>query len=113
LNVEFFTEVPTPEMSERVRRELGVELPLVETWQTLWEASGLQDRVVRTHQIEARREIRGRLRWIGARWALAAFGRLLRLYLTRPAARQSLKAQFGSSAGSLNTMRYGVFVGRK
>jgi hypothetical protein len=44
---------------------------------------------------------------------LKAFGRLLRLYLTEPAARQSLKAQFGSSADSLNTLRYGIFVGRK
>jgi arsenite methyltransferase len=113
LNESLFTEAPTPEVSELVRRELGVDIPLIGTWQTLWAASGLQDRVVRTHQIDARREIRGRLQWIGARWALKAFGRLLRLYLTQPAARQSLKAQFGSSAGSLNTMRYGIFVGRK
>jgi ubiquinone/menaquinone biosynthesis C-methylase UbiE len=113
LNESFFTEAPTLEVSEMVRRELSVDLPMLETWQTLWEASGLQDRVVRIHQIDARQEIRGRLQWIGARWALKAFGRLLRLYLTQSTARQSLKAQFGSSAGSLNTMRYGIFVGRK
>jgi hypothetical protein len=35
------------------------------------------------------------------------------LYLTQSAARRSLKAQFGSNAGSLNTMGYGIFVGRK
>ena len=113
LNESFFTEAPTLEVSEMVRRELSVDLPMLETWQTLWEASGLQDRVVRIHQIDARQEIRSRLQWIGARWALKAFGRLLRLYLTQSTARQSLKAQFGSSAGSLNTMRYGIFVGRK
>ena len=113
LNESLFTEAPTPELSEMVRRELGVDIPLIGTWQLLWEASGLQDRVVRIHQIDARQEIRGRLQWIGARWALKAFGRLLRLYLTQPAARQSLKAQFGSSAGSLNTTRYGIFAGRK
>jgi ubiquinone/menaquinone biosynthesis C-methylase UbiE len=113
LNESFFTEAPSPELREMVCRELGVDLPLAETWQTLWETSGLQDRVVRIHQIDARREIRGRLQWIGPRWVLKAFGRLLRLYLTEPAARQSLKAQFGSSADSLNTLRYGIFVGRK
>ena len=64
-------------------------------------------RGVKLHQIDARQEIRDRLQWIGARWALKAFGRLFRLYLTQPAARQSLKAQFGSSAGSLNTMGMG------
>ena len=113
LNESLFTEAPTPEVSELARRELGVDIPLIGTWQTLWAASGLQDRVVKIHQIDTRQEIRGRLQWIGARWALKAFGRLLRLYLTQPAARKSLKAQFGSSAGSLNTMRYGIFVGRK
>jgi arsenite methyltransferase len=113
LNESFFTEAPTPEVGEIVRRELGVDIPVVQTWQTLWQASGLQDRVVRFHPIDARREIRGRLQWIGARWALKAFGRLFVLYLTQPAARQSLKAQFGSSAGSLKTMGYGIFAGRK
>jgi ubiquinone/menaquinone biosynthesis C-methylase UbiE len=113
LNESFFTVAPTPKVSEIVRRELGVDIPLVQTWQALWEASGLHDRVVNLHQINARHEIQDRLRWIGARWTLQAFGRLLHLYLTQPAARQSLKAQFGSSAGSLRTMGYGIFVGRK
>jgi len=113
LNESFFTNLPAPEVSATVRRELGVDLPLLEAWQTLWAASGLQERAVRLHQIEPRQEIRDRLQWIGARWVLKAFGRLLRLYLTEPAARQSLKAQFGSSAGSWETMGYGLFVGKK
>ena len=113
LNESFFTVAPTPEVDEIVRRELGADIPLVQTWQTLWEASGLHDRVVNLHQINAHHEIQDRLRWIGARWILAALGRLLHLYLTQPAARQSLKAQFGSTAGSLNMMGYGIFVGRK
>jgi len=113
LNESFFTVPPTAATSAIVRRELGVDIPLVQTWQTLWEASGLHDRAVNLHRINARHEIRDRLQWIGARWTLQAFGRLFHLYFTQPAARQSLKAQFGSSAGSLNTMGYGIFVGRK
>ena len=113
LNESFFTVAPTHEVGEIVRRELGADIPLVQTWQTLWDASGLHDRVVNLYRVDARHEIRDRLQWIGARWTLAAFGRLFRLYLTQPVARQSLKAQFGSSAGSLNTMGYGIFVGRK
>jgi ubiquinone/menaquinone biosynthesis C-methylase UbiE len=113
LNESFFTVAPMPEVSEIVRRELGVDIPLVQTWQALWGASGLHDRAVNLHRINARHEIQDRLQWIGAWWTLKAFGRLFRLYLTQPAARQSLKAQFGSSAGSLNTMGYGIFVGRK
>jgi arsenite methyltransferase len=113
LNESFFTVPPTAATSEIVRRELGVDIPLVQTWQALWDVSGLHNRVVNLHRIKARHEIRDRLQWIGARWTLEAFGRLFRLYLTQPAARQSLKAQFGSSAGSLSTMGYGIFVGRK
>ncbi len=113
LNESFFTVPPTSQTSEMVRRELGVDIPLIQTWHDLWETSGLRDRVVNLHRINARREIQDRLRWIGARWTLKAFGRLFRLYQTQPVARQSLKAQFGSSAGSLSTMGYGIFVGRK
>ena len=113
LNETFFTEVPTPEVGEIVRREMGVDIPMVQTWQALWEISGLQDRTIRLYQIDAHHEIRDRLQWIGARWALKAFGRLFRLYLTQPAARQSLKAQFGSSAAWFKTMGYGIFAGRK
>lgn len=113
LNESFFTVAPTHEVGEIVRRELGVDIPLIQTWQALWDASGLHDRVVRLHRINARHEIQDRLRWIGARWTLQAFGRLFRLYLTQPAARQSLKAQFDSGASSLKTMRYGIFVGQK
>ena len=113
LNESYFTVPPTPEVSAIVQGELGVNIPLVHTWQALWDASGLHDRVVNLHRINARREIQDRLRWIGARWTLEAFGRLFHLYLTQPAAGQSLKAQFGSSAGSLSTMGYGIFVGRK
>ena len=90
-NESFFTVPPTPQTSEIVRRELGVDIPLIQTWQTLWEASGLHDRVVNLHQIDARREIQDRLQWIGARWILQAFGRLFRLYLTQPAARRAIR----------------------
>ena len=113
LNESFITAAPTPEIDETVRSELGVDIPLVHTWQTLWEASGLRDRVVSLHPIDAHRETLDRLRWIGAWWVLKAFGRLIRLYLSQPKARQSLRAQFGSSAVWLTTMSYGIFVGRK
>ncbi len=113
LNESFFTVPPTAATSEIVRRELGVDIPLVQTWQTLWEASGLHDREVNLHRIKARHEVQDRLRWIGARWTLEAFGRLLHLYLTQPASRQSLKSQFGSSGVWFKTMGYGIFAGRK
>ena len=65
---------------------------------------GLRDRdQQRLHCQEARLSCRGH----------GYFGENVRLHLTQPAAGQSLKMQFGSSAGSLKTMGYGIFVGRK
>ncbi len=114
LNESFFTQEPPPELVKMMRRTCGgIDPPTLTTWQTLWDASGLQDRLTRTYSIDARREIRDRMQWIGARWALKAFARLFYLYLTRPDARSSIKEQFGSGAGSLKTMEYGLFVGRK
>jgi ubiquinone/menaquinone biosynthesis C-methylase UbiE len=114
LNESFFTQEPTPELAKMIRRTCGgIDFPTLTTWQTLWDASGLQDRLTRTYLIDARKEIRYRMQWIGARWALKAFARLFYLYLTRPDTRPSIKEQFGSGAGSLETMEYGLFVGRK
>jgi len=112
-NESYTNRTPTPEIAGMIRREFGVDLPLLAEWQSLWDASGLNDRTFNTHAIDARREVQGRMQWIGAGWVIRAFGRLFRLYLTRPEARQSLKAQFGSVSVSLADMGYAVFAGRK
>jgi hypothetical protein len=80
----------------------------------LWEASGLRDWTVSLRRVDTRLEIRDRLRWVGRRWALRGFGRMLRLFFTNPDLRQSIKKFLGGT--SLDTMQeigYGLFVGRK
>ena len=114
LNETYWIKEPSPEMVAQVRASVGTAIPTVAAWQPLWEESGLQDRVVRFHQIDARAEIRDRMQWVGRKWALRGFGRLFRLYLTNPAARQFIREMFG--APSLETMQqvgYGLFVGKK
>jgi arsenite methyltransferase len=113
LSESCWTEEPSPVLAALARRDLGAEVPTAMAWQALWAASGLKDRGVTIHQIDVRKEVRDRLRWIGARWALHAVGRLFHLYLTRPAARASIKAQFGTGLDSVETLAYGVFTGRK
>lgn len=113
LNESCWTEEPSPALVALVRRELGTEVPTVDQWKALWAACGLNDRIVTIHRVDARKEVRDRLRWIGARWAFLALGRLFRLYLTRPEARASIKAQFAAGADSLGSMAYGIFTGRK
>jgi ubiquinone/menaquinone biosynthesis C-methylase UbiE len=113
LNETFWTQEPTPETVERVKGAVGSAIPTIETWQSLWEVCGLHERVVRLYQIDGRQEIRGRLQWVGARWALQGFYRLFRLYLKNPAARQSLKEMFDAPLDMLQQMGYGLFAGRK
>jgi arsenite methyltransferase len=114
LNESFLTQALSPELMEMLGRTLGgIELPMLETWQALWEASGLQDRAMQTYSIDARQEVRDRIQWIGLHWSLEGFARLFYLYLTKPDVRASIREQYGSTSGVLEVMEYGLFVGRK
>ena len=114
LNETYWIEEPSPDMMAQVRASVGTTVPTVSVWQSLWEESGLQERVVRLHQIDARAEIRDRMQWVGRKWASRAFGRLFRLYLTDPAARRFLREMFGApSLETMHQMGYGLFVGKK
>jgi ubiquinone/menaquinone biosynthesis C-methylase UbiE len=114
LNEAFWIEEPSPETAVQVRAWVGPDIPTAATWQALWEESGLQDRVVKLCQIDPRKEVKDRIQWVGRWWAMRAFGRLLRLYVTRPEVRQSLREQFSAPTVELmQQMGYGLFVGRK
>ena len=114
LNESFWVKEPSPEIVARVHALVGTDIPTAATWQALWEESGLRDQVVRLRQIDARTEVKDRIQWVGWRWAVRAFGRLLRLYVTNPAVRQSLREQFGAPTMEvMQQMGYGLFVGRK
>jgi ubiquinone/menaquinone biosynthesis C-methylase UbiE len=113
LNEGLWIKPPPPEMVARVKEAIGPAIPTVETWQTLWEASGLQERVVRIYQTGARAEIKSRLQWVGWRWALRAWGRALRLAIGNPAVRQSIKEQLNVPVEVFEYVGYGLFAGKK
>jgi len=113
LNEGFWTEQPSPELVALAKDAVGPCVPTIETWQALWEASGLQERVVRTRQVDARTEVKSRIQWIGWQWLLRAWGRALRLYITNPAIRQSIKKQFDVPPEVFQCLGYGLFVGKK
>ncbi len=113
LNEGFWTEQPSPELVALARDAVGPCVPTIETWQVLWEASGLQERVVRTRQVDARTEVKSRIQWIGWRWLLRAWGRALRLYIANPAIRQSIKKQFDVPPEVFQYLGYGLFIGKK
>jgi len=113
LSEGFWTVQPSPELLARVKVAVGPCVPTIEAWQALWEASGLQERVVRTFQVDARTELKSRIQWIGWRWLLRAWGRAFRLYFTHPEIRQSIKDQFDVPTEALDLLGYGLFVGKK
>lgn len=114
LNESYLTQALSPRLTETVGRALsGVEIPLLETWQALWEAAGLQECLVQPQAIDARQEVRDRIQWIGVRWSLEAMARLFYLYLTQPGARRSVAEQYGATSETLGKLGYALFVGRK
>jgi ubiquinone/menaquinone biosynthesis C-methylase UbiE len=113
LSEGFWTVQPSPELLARVKVAVGPCVPTLETWQALWEASGLQERVVRTCQVDAASELKSRIQWIGWRWLFRAWGRALRLYISNPGIRQSIKDQFDVPTEVLQLLGYGLFVGKK
>jgi arsenite methyltransferase len=113
LNEGFWTEQPSSALVALAKDAVGPCVPTLESWQALWKASGLQEQVVRTRQIDARTEVRSRIQWIGWQWLLRAWGRALRLYATNPTIRESIKKQFDVPPEVFQYLGYGLFVGRK
>ena len=113
LNDAFLTKELSPEMAARVKVAIGPAMSTLETWQALWEACGLRERVIKIHQLDGSTEVRDRLKWVGWRWLLGVWGRGLRLYLTDPAVRQSMKDVVDVPMEVFQYMGYGLFVGKK
>jgi ubiquinone/menaquinone biosynthesis C-methylase UbiE len=109
----YWIEQPSPDLLSRVRVAVDPCVPTLEDWQVLWENSGLQERVVRTHQVDPRTEVKSRIEWISWRWLLRAWGRALRLFITNPGIRQAIKDQFDVPAEAFHLLGYGLFIGKK
>jgi hypothetical protein len=73
----------------------------------------LRELVVQTRQIDPSTEVKSRIEWIGWRWLARAWGRGLRLFITNPSIRQSIKAQFDVPTEVFQYLGYGLFVGKK
>ena len=115
INEMFWIDEVSPELAARAQALIGTasEMPTIAGWQALWDELGLQERVVRSHQIDPSQEVKDRMQWIGWRWLLRAWGRGLRLIISKPGVRQSIKEQFNWPPDVMRKMGYGLFVGRK
>lgn len=112
LNEGVWLEEP-PDDVTRLARDMGItEIPSALAWRALWERSGLRDRVVKLRRVDPAVEVRSRMRWIGLWWLVRAWGRGLRLVVTRPEIRSSFRT-VASGGRALEYTGYGLFVGRK
>lgn len=113
LNETYFTDAAPPNLVARAQAALSFDVPTVATWQALWAESALQDQVVRLYPIVPRQEIKDRIQWVGWRWSMRAWARLIRLYVMNPGVRPALQEMFNAPSAVMQQMGYGLFVGRK
>jgi len=97
---------------DELAHDLGAAVLGAEEWQALWDGSGLEERVIRLRKVDAVVEVRSRMRWIGFWWLVRAWGRALRLYVTKPEIRRSIGSVMGGGR-SLEHWHYGLYAGRK
>lgn len=113
INEAFWFRRPAHEVEALVKDAVGPTVPTLEEWDSLWQASGLCDRVVRAQRIDARGEVKSRIQWIGWPWLVRAWGRALHLYLTNPAQRAAIKSQFDVPKEVLQEVGFVLLAGRK
>jgi SAM-dependent methyltransferase len=105
-------EPPAGELAERVA-VLGTSIPTRDEWQDLWVRSGLTDRSFELFGLEAGAETRSRIEWIGWRWLLPAWGRAIKLMLSDPGMRESIKRQLSFPVETVELMGYVLSAGRR
>lgn len=113
INETFLFGESLPKLETVASRQLGVGIPTLEAWQSLWQATPLRDQAVRSYPVESASQVRSQIEWVGLGWALQAFGRLLRLSRQHPEARANLRAQFSAGSDFMSRMGYALLAGRK
>jgi ubiquinone/menaquinone biosynthesis C-methylase UbiE len=113
LNELFWNKPVSKEVEASTLQELGAVPITFEAWKSLWDRANLSDKVLEIFAIDSQKELIGRMRWVGTRWALRAIGRLIALYVSDPKARTAIKEQWGGTLEKSSAMSYGLIVGKK
>ena len=105
---------PPPESGEETMRTLtGQHLRKSDEWVDMMERAGLQDLVVRTFNIEMRRESRSQFGLIGVGAYARILTRFVRSFLFDSSTRNLLKVALSEPKSMYETMGYGLYAGRK
>ncbi len=115
LNEAVWTEEPPEGLAQKAAPtgSLGAYILTAAAWRELWEASGLREPEVRVYQVDAAEEVRSRISWIGWRQILRAWGRILPLYLRKPAIRSQIKGLLDTPREWFAYLGYALLAGKK
>jgi arsenite methyltransferase len=112
LNETYWTEKPSAELLS-YSAAIGPQILTEAEWRAVWEATSLQERTIQIRSLEARQEVRDRIKWVGWRSIFPAWGRVIKLLLTRPGARASIRGQLDAPPELFRLLGYALFSGRK
>jgi ubiquinone/menaquinone biosynthesis C-methylase UbiE len=112
LNETYWKERPSAELLS-YSAAVGPQILTETEWRAVWEATSLQERTIQIRSLEAGQEVRDRIKWVGWRSIFPAWGRVIKLLLTRPGARASIGGQLDAPPELFRLLGYALFAGRK
>lgn len=104
--------VPSPKLIGQ-SISLGTEIPTESEWETIWGATGLKQQVLCAYKLEPEKELGDRIKRVGWRWILPAWGRAFKLVVFNKGFRQSIKEQFNVPKESMDQLGYILLSGCK
>jgi SAM-dependent methyltransferase len=113
MNETVWLRRPSDAKAQEQASALGATILPSDDWGRLSADSGLVDRTVDVQPIGVRDETLSRIQWVGWRWMLRAWGRLVGLLLRHPEARDAIRAQLRAPAGVVSLMGVALASGRK
>lgn len=112
LNETFWTE-PPPEDLDWEELGIGPAIILEDNWREMWDQIPLEDKTVKILEIDPKQEVSDRIRWIGWRSILPAWGRVIRILLSDRSQRQALRRQLDTPPEVMGILSFGLLSGRK
>ena len=82
-------------------------------WRTIWDETPLEAREIQIRELDARQEVRDRIKWVGCGYILSAWGRLFRMLFSRRGSLKSIQGQLDAPRDMWELLGYALFVGRK
>jgi len=113
LNEYCWTSVP-PEEIETKSEFIGMSTITDQAWVEFWEGTGLVDQSIDMYTVAPRQEFRDRISWVGG-WGsiFKIWGRVIKLLVGNPEARDAIKQQLDMPPEVSNLMGYLLLTGRK